>query len=130
MAIRPVSFGSLMVFTLKDGKPKADVPTLVKTAFNNNSHLRGYQLQDGFTYQEKIDGTIHNAAKNFADILDKQYKSQLPKGSKRVNLTEAEFSVSPRKTEKRYFLSAAREEENTLLKILNQGSTLYAAKFS
>lgn len=131
MAIRPVSFGSLMVFTIKDGKPKADVPTLVKTAFNNNSQLKGYQLKDGFRHYGEVDGTIHNAAKNCASDLDQRYQYSFSKGSKQVNLTEADFSVSPTKTEKRYFLTAAtKEEENALLKILSQSSTLYVAKFN
>lgn len=131
MSIRPVSFGSLMVFTLKDGKPKADVPTLVKTAFNNNEQLREYHLQDGFKYEEKIDGTVHNASKNFARTLDRRYQRQLPRGSKQVNFTEADFSINPRETEKRYFLTASsKEEETALLKILSQGSTLYVAQFN
>lgn len=131
MSIRPVSFGSLMVFTLNDGKPKADVPTLVKTAFNNNEQLSEYHLKDGFKYEEKIDGTIHNASKNFAHTLDKRYQKHLPKGGKQVNLTEADFSVTPRETQKRYFLTAStREEETALLKILSQGSTLYVAQFN
>lgn len=131
MSIRPVSFGSLMVFTLNDGKPKADVPTLVKTAFNNNEQLREYSLKDGFKHEEQIDGTVHNASKNFARTLDKKYQKQLPKGSKQVNLTEADFSVNPRETQKRYFLTAStKEEENALLKILSQGSTLYVAQFN
>ena len=115
MSIRPVSFGSLMVFTLNDGKPKADVPTLVKTAFNNNEQLSEYHLKDGFKYEKTV---------NFR-------KMHLPKGGKQVNLTEADFSVTPRETQKRYFLTAStREEETALLKILSQGSTLYVAQFN
>ncbi len=128
MAIRPVSFGSLMVFTLKDGKPKADVPTYVRTAFKNNEQLKGYELKEGYKYEDEIDGTVHNAAKNFAITLDQRYAKDIK--PKQVNLTQAEFSVSPRKTETRYFLTAStREEEAALLKILSKGSTLYVAKF-
>ena len=128
MAIRPVSFGSLMVFTLKDGKPKADVPTYVRTAFKNNEQLKGYELKEGYKYEDEIDGTVHNAANNFAITLDQRYAKDIK--PKQVNLTQAEFSVSPRKTETRYFLTAStREEEAALLKILSKGSTLYVAKF-
>ncbi len=131
MNIRPVSFGSLMVFTLNDNKPKADIPTLMKTSFNNNKQLKQYTLTDTVCFSEKIDGTVHNAAKNFAENLDRLYKKELPKGSKRVKLTEVDFYVNPRETQKRYFLTAAtNDDENKIHEILSQSSVFYTAKFN
>ena len=131
MNIRPVSFGSLMVFTLNDNKPKADIPTLMKISFNNMQELKQYTLTDTVSFSEKIDGTVHNAAKNFAEDLDRLYKKELPKGSKRVKLTEVDFYVNPRETQKRYFLTAAtNDDENKIHEILSQSSVFYTAKFS
>ena len=131
MNIRPVSFGSLMVFTLNDNKPKADIPTLMKISFNNNKQLKQYTLTDTVSFSEKIDGTVHNAAKNFAEDLDRLYKKELPKGSKRVKLTEVDFYVNPRETQKRYFLTAAtNDDENKIHERLSQSSVFYTAKFS
>ncbi len=131
MTIRPVSFGSLMVFTLNDNKPKAPVPKLMKISFNNNKALKQYYLTDTVIYtKEKIDGTVHNASQNFAERLDKEYKNQLPRGSKKVILTEAEFYVNPRDTQKKYFLTAATDEdENRIHKALNKSVDFYIAKF-
>ena len=130
MNIPQVSFGSLMVFTIKDGKPRASVPQLVKASFNNNPALRGYQLTDTVQFtEEKIDGTVSKAADNFAKRLDEKYKKELPEGSKKVILTEADFYVSPRKTEKRYFLTADGKEEDKLHKILTKSSAFYVNKF-
>lgn len=131
MSISPVSFGSLMVFTLNDGKPKAPVPTLVKTAFQNNDKLKDYTIRDGFVHPEKIDGTVHNAAKDFALQLDRKYKKDMKKGLKEVRMTEADFYINSRETQKKYFLTAStKEEEAALLNILGKGSTLYVARFN
>ena len=82
-------------------------------------------------FSEKIDGTVHNAAKNFAENLDRLYKKELPKGSKRVKLTEVDFYVNPRETQKRYFLTAAtNDDENKIHEILSQSSVFYTAKFN
>lgn len=130
MNIRPVSFGSLMVFTLNDNKPRADVPSLVKTSFHNNKKLKHYKLAEMEVYDEKIDGTVHNAARNFAEKLDKLYERDLPKGSKKVRFTEVEFYVNPRDTQKRYFLTAAtNDDEKKLHEILSQSSVFYTARF-
>ena len=130
MSIKPVSFGSLMVFTLNDDKPKAPVLNLVRTAFNNNPHLKKYNLTDTVTFCEKIDGTVHNASRNFAENLDKLYKDELPKGSKNVKLTEVDFYVNPRDTQKRYFLTAATDDDETKIHdILSKSSIFYTAKF-
>ena len=120
--IKPVSFGSLMVFTINDNRPKASIPQLMKISFNNNPALKTYTLTDTIEYtQEKIDGTVHNAAQNFAERLDKEYKNKLPKGSRRVILTEADFYVNPRDTQKKYFLTAAtNDDEKKIHKALNK----------
>ncbi len=129
--IKPVSFGSLMVFTINDNRPKASIPQLMKISFNNNPALKTYTLTDTIEYtQEKIDGTVHNAAQNFAERLDKEYKNKLPKGSRRVILTEADFYVNPRDTQKKYFLTAAtNDDEKKIHKALNKSSIFYVAKF-
>lgn len=130
MSINPVSFGSLLVFTLNDDKPKAPVPILMKTAFNNNPQLKNYTLTDTVSFSEKIDGTVHNASRNFAENLDRLYKEELPKGSKKVKLTEVDFYVNPRDTQKRYFLTAATDDEETKIHdILSKSAVFYTAKF-
>ncbi|MCD7779187.1 MAG: hypothetical protein LUH05_00755 [Candidatus Gastranaerophilales bacterium] len=126
----PVSFGSIHVFTINDGKPKAGIPSLMNMSFNNNSNLKRYNLTDMRKYDEKIDGTVHNAAKNFAEKLDKEYLNELPKGSRKVILTEADFYVNPRETQKRYFLTAATDaDEERIHKILSKSSIFYAARY-
>lgn len=131
MNIPPVSFGSLMVFTLNDNKPKANIPQLMKISFHNNPALKQYELTDTVEFkEEKIDGTVHNAAQNFAERLDAKYKKDLPKNSKKVILTEADFYVSPKETQKRYFLTGATNEvEQKLHSILSKSSVFYTAKF-
>lgn len=131
MNTRPVSFGSLMVFTINDNRPKADVPTLIKTSFKNNPQLKGYNLTDTVSFSEKIDGSVHNATSNFAKDLDKLYRKMFPKGSKDVKLTEADFYVNPRETKKRYFLTAATDKDEAAIHdILSKSSVFYTAKFS
>ncbi|MCD7739794.1 MAG: hypothetical protein LUH11_00390 [Candidatus Gastranaerophilales bacterium] len=132
--MKPVSFGSLMVFTLNDNKAKLDVPSYMKLAFNNNNDLKKYKLTDTVEFNkefnEEIDGTVHNAAKNFAEKLDVLYKDKLQKGSQKVILTEADFYVSPRETQKRYFLTAATDaDEKKIHNILSKSSMFYTAKF-
>lgn len=120
-----------MVFTLNDNKPKANIPQLMKISFNNNPALKCYNLTDTVEFkEEKIDGTVHNAARNFAERLDAKYKKDLPKGSKKVILTEADFYVNPKETQKRYFLTGATDEvEERLHNILSKSSVFYTAKF-
>ena len=131
MNIPPVSFGSLMVFNLNDDKPKASIPQLLKISFNNNKALKNYHLVDTFQkHDEIINGTVHNAAQNFAEDLDRKYKSRLPKGSKEVILTQVEFTINPRETQTRYFLTAAtNDDEVKLHNILSKSSVFYTAKF-
>lgn len=133
MNISPVSFGSLMCFTLQDGKPKAPVPVFLKTAFKNNPSLKKYNLDKDITKfdKETIDGTVPNAASDFCYRLDDMYKGRLPKGCKRVILTQANFMGQDGKIEKRFFLTAATaNDEEKILKTLAQGNTLYVSKFN
>ena len=137
MNVSPVSFGSLMCFTIKDGKPKAPVPMLVKAAFNNNDIIKNkykYKLDNNVTEytKEKIDGTVFNASANFCNELDKLYKNILPKGSKRVIMTSADFFINPTQTEKRYFITAATaSDEEKIFRTLNKNNTnFYVAKFN
>lgn len=131
MKTNPVSFKSLLVFTIKDGKPKAPVPDLIRASFNNNDFLKQYHLDKDITvFNEKIDGTVYNANSDFCQLLDNKYKLNLPKGSKRVIITEADFYINPKDTEKRYFLTAAtNEDENKIHNKLGKSNLFYAAKF-
>ncbi len=137
MRISPVSFGSLMVFTIQNDNKKPSVqkpeiiPQMMKVSFNNNPQLKNYRLQDIQKYSEKIDGTVHNAAKNLAEELDNKYKHQLPKGSNKVILTEADFYINPQlDTVKRYFLTAATgKDERKIHRALSKSSVFYVAKF-
>ena len=123
-----------MVFTLKNEKPSVGIPTLMDLTFDANDTLKQkYKLKTGYSHPGVVDGTVHNAYKNVARRLDKQYKRELDKHPEQVNLTEVEVSVSPKKEEnqKRYFLTASnREEELALFKILSKTNKYYVAKFS
>ena len=131
MSVKPVSFKSILVFTIKDGKPKADVPSLTRATFEYNNQLKKYNLQDTFEHEEKLDGTVHNATKNFAIELDKKHRPAMLRADKRVFMTAADFYVNPRETEKRYFLTAAtNEQEREILNVLNKGAVLYAVMFN
>ena len=132
MRVSPVSFKSLMVFTLPSDKPQLQVPQLMELSFSHSQALKGYALSDLVHYdKEKIDGTVHNAYADFAERLDNEYEGQLPKGSKKVIFTEADFYVkNPRETEKRYFLTAAtKEDEDRLHKILSKSAAYYTVKY-
>lgn len=133
MRVSPVSFKSLMVFTLKGDKPSAGIPDIMAYTFQNNKNLKdnNYKLTTPVSYdKEKIDGTVHNAAADFATLLDKEYKKELPKGSKKVILTSADFYVNPRQTQKRYFLTAAtNEDEEKIHKILSKSMAFFTVKF-
>ncbi len=129
MRLSPVSFGSLMVFSLNDKVQKHTLSPLMRVSFNNNKQLKKYQLEGPVYYPEKIDGTVHNAAKNFAELLDKKYEKELPKGSKKVILTEVDFYVNPTDTQKRYFLTAPSNEEYKIHDSLSSSSLFYCAKF-
>ena len=132
MRVPPVSFKSLMVFTLPSDKPKLEVPQLMELSFKHSQALKGYSLSNLVHYdKEKVDGTVHNAYADFAEKLDDEYESQLPRGSKKVIFTEADFYVkNPRETEKRYFLTAAtKEDEDKLHKILSKSAAYYTVKY-
>ena len=132
MKSSPVSFGSLMCFTINDGKPKASIPSMLNIAFACNPKLSGYQLEKDVVQfgGDAVDGTVHNAAADFCEKLDNLYKGMLPKGSNKVIITEADFYVNPRTTEKRYFLTApSGDDENKILKALGVSNNFYTAKF-
>lgn len=130
MSIRPISFKSLQVFTMP-GAPTAPIPELIKATFKYNKDLKDYELSDLFEYQgEEMDGTIHNATKDFAAYLDKKFQNVIPQNSKQVKFSEGVFTINPRDTEKRYFLTTSGwKEEKKLLNILNKGGILIAVAF-
>jgi len=131
MSIRPISFKSLQVLTMP-GTPTAPIPDLIKATFRYNKDLSSAFVlnKDIFQHDEEMDGTIHNATKDFALFLDKKFKKDLPDGSKKVILSEGTFTINPRETEKRYFLTTSGwKEEKKLLNILNKGGVLIAVAF-
>ena len=51
MKTSPVSFRSLMCFTIDNGQPKLAIPEMIQTAFTYNDKLSGYTLEkDIFEY--------------------------------------------------------------------------------
>lgn len=131
MNISPVSFKSLLCFTINDKKPKGELPTLIKTAFSYNKDLKGYKLVEKPLYEDTIDGTVHNAHANLCEDLDKKYAHFLPKGSKQVFLTPVDMYVSPTKIEKRYYLTAATndDEQKILYSSFANSRDFFVAKF-
>lgn len=132
MKTNPVSFGSLMVFTIDDGKPKIPIPVSMKISFQKNPDLMGYNITDTVELNEKDrDGTVHNAFKNYCRFLDEHYKERLKNEPQTVIMTETDFFVNPRTKEKRYFLTAATNKDEThILNVLNNGTDFYVAKFN
>lgn len=112
MNVSPVSFKSLLCFTIDDNKPKGMLPAMIKTAFSYNQELSEYKLDPKIRdHNVKIDGTVHNAQANICSELDKKYADELPKGSDKVILTAVDVYVNPRDTVKRYYLTAATAED-------------------
>ncbi len=131
MNISPVSFGSLLVCHIKDGKSHAPIPNLVKLSFNHNKSLNRYTLNPTKEYPEEIDGTIHNANKIFAKKLDEEYSKYLPKGSKNVYITEVKASINPRESETRYFITAAtNKDEKRIHEVLSKSNQFIVGKFN
>lgn len=131
MKTSPVSFGSLMCFTLKNNKPKAPVTDMVKMAFMCNEKLANYDInEDVLVHDEKVKGYVHNAAADFCDVLDLKYRSQLlPKGSNKVVLTEADFYVNSKDTEKKYFITAPTpKDEDIILRALSVSNDFYTVR--
>lgn len=127
MHISPISFGSLMVFRLK--KKNTTIPELMQVSFDNNPNLQKYSLQSPIKHEEKIDGTVHNAALNFARQLDKKYAKQLKISPDKVFLTQVEFYVNPRDTETRYFLTGSDKGEQKIHQALCNSGLYYCQKF-
>ncbi len=131
MKTSPASFGTLMCFSINN-KPSASIPDMLKLSFNRNPNLRKYKLQDTFQYtDDKPDGTVHNASSNFSEFLDRLHKKHLPKGSKKVFLTEAEFYVNPYDTQKKYFVTAAtNNDEARIFKALRNTKEFITVRLS
>ncbi len=130
MKSSPVSFGSLMCFSISQ-RPSVGIPDMLKLSFNRNPNLNMYNLQDTFTYTaDKPDGTVHNAYDKFTAFLDRLHAPKLPKGSKNVIVTEADFFVNPYKTEKKYFVTAATaEDEKKIFEELTNTREFYTVQF-
>lgn len=138
MNVSPVSFGSLMVFRFQ--KPGNQVPLHQEVGLSfpdehgngGNPKLQEYQFS-AYHYKEKYDSTTWNANKNFAKRLDKQYRKQVgafKSNPKRVIFTEVDAYVSPFKTEKKYFITAATDaDEEKIHKILCESKRYYIAKW-
>ena len=127
MKTSPVSFGSMMV--VRKPQPGRQIPLKDESG---NPALRNYRLQDetmtptrnadkSLRYNPKDtsiynthDATVYNAFKNYTFKLDEEYRKNLglfKNNPQKVIFSEVDFWVSPHKTEKRYFLTAATEED-------------------
>ena len=132
MKVSPVSFKSLLCFTINDNKPKGALPTMIKTAFAYNPQLKNYKLDPNIQhYDKEIDATVHNAHDKVCKSLDKKYANLLPKGSNKVILTEVDVYVNPRDVEKRYYLTAAtaEDERKILYSSFAESKDFLVAKF-
>lgn len=131
MKTNPVSFKSLLVFTINDGKPHAPIPDIVRAAFKNNPALKQYDFDTYVrTHDEEIDGTVYNANSDFCQLLDARYRNVLTKGSKRIIMTTADFLINPTDTQKRHFITAATaDDEEKILKELGKSNHFYTARF-
>ena len=131
MALKPVSFKSLQVFTIDDGRPKPRISDMIRIAFFNNPDLSRYNLQDTVYFTTgRQDATVDNAMQHFAEVLDEKFRSDLRRHPANVYLTETEFYVNPRDKEKRVFVTASSEsDEKHILQVLGKGFTLFTAKF-
>ncbi len=131
MKTSPVSFGSLMAFTINDKKPKENAGNMVKTAFIFNYNLSDDYVLEQVKYQGiPIDSSVNNAVPGFCKFLDEQYKNYFKKNSKKVIMTEADFYVNSNEIQKRYFLTASNDKkEKHIQSILGSGFTLFVAKF-
>ncbi len=131
MKTSPVSFGTLMCFSIKK-KPEVSTPDLLRLSFVRNPSLREYNLQDTFQYTvNEPDFTVSEAASNFGKMLDKLHKPKLPKGSKDVILTEANFCISPTDKKKKYFITAAtNKDEEKIFEELRGTTEFYTVRVS
>ena len=127
----PVSFGTIMVFTTDDKKPKENTRKMIETSFGFNYNLNDYfKLETKEYLAEPIDASIYNAAPSFCKFLDKRYKNSFDKNSNKVILTEADFYVNSKEKQKRYFLTAKTNLMETYIQhIIGCGFTIFAAKF-
>ena len=94
--------------------------------------MSGYELQEMKKHEGIIDGTVHDASRNFAYSLNEKYKNLLPRGSNKVILTEADFNVKNREDiEQRYFLTAASNtDEAKIHNIISNSPLFLSARFS
>ena len=132
MKMSNVSFGSIMVCRLKRPGNLLPLKDEISLSFPDEKGIGGdpalkdYRLSTNTMYptrgskpdeineNEAPDGTVYNAFKNYALKLDDKYRQKLglfKDNPKEVIFTEVDFFVSPRKTEKRYFLTAATPED-------------------
>ena len=130
MKISPVSFGSIMLFQLKDGRPKIDIPTIMETAFQRNNALIGYNLSEiQIIDDDRIDYSINNSSAVFSENLDNRYREELDKYHDRIFFSEANFVYTPKNVEKRYFITAHNDEEERYLQSIFQlDRSLYAVR--
>lgn len=130
MNVSPVSFGSLMVFKLNDGKPDKILEQFMKVSFAKNPDLAQYSLDATKEAVGVEDGTVHNSAMNYARNLDEAYKAYLQLNPKKVVLTKARFSTNRNKVDTKYFLTAATaEDEEKIHQTLSKSKDFFVAKF-
>ena len=130
MNVSPVSFGSLMVFTVENGK---SVHELMKKSFSNNLALKDYKLKEETIMYYEDDGSVHNVVLDIIRKLDRKYRGhdkQLPNGSKEVLFTEAHIAKKKNEPKIKYFLTAAtKRDEKRIFKALNESEQYIVTKY-
>ncbi len=130
--MRPVSFGSLMAFTVKNNNNY--IPQMLNNSFTSqttNHHLNEkYVLVEKPLEKDVYDGTAFNATKNVANKLDNKYKDDFYVNPRKVFLTPVKISDRSGEIQTRYFITAAtQEDEDTIHNSLSGTNQFLVAKF-
>ena len=130
--MKPVSFGSLMAFTVKNNNNY--LPQMLNNSFTSptTSHRldRNYVLVERPHAGDVYDGTAFNATKNIANRLDNEYKKDFHVNPRKVFLTPVKISDRSGEIQTRYFITAAtQEDEDIIHNSLSGTSQFLVAKF-
>lgn len=130
--MKPVSFGSLMAFTVKHNNNY--LSEMLKASFT--SPTTAHHLNEKYVLVEKplerdvYDGTAFNATKNVANKLDNKYKEDFRVNPRKVFLTPVKISDRSGAIQTRYFITAAtQEDEDTIHNSLSGTNQFLVAKF-
>lgn len=130
--MKPVSFGSLMAFTVKHNNNY--LPQMLKASFESTTtahHLNEkYVLVEKPLEKDVYDGTAFNATKNVANKLDNKYNKDFDVNPRKVFLTPVKISDRSGAIQTRYFITAAtQEDEDTIHNSLSGTNQFLVAKF-